>query len=374
MCCFMKQFNEPIYVTRPYKPQKEKLFKYLEQVLDSRYYTNFGPLHNLLEERLRQYLGVKHVILTANGTLALQIAYKALNVKKKAISTPFTFIATVSSLIWEGIEPVLADIDPHTFTLDPDKIEKNIDSDVTAIVPVHVFGNPAPVEEIEYLGKEYSIPIIYDAAHTFGVNYRGKSLSSYGNISILSFHATKLFNTLEGGAIVTNNDSIVDTVKAMRNFGITDSQTGEIKTIGINAKMNEFEAAMGLAVLDDMEYIISTLRKNYNIYKELLSDYLEFQVIRDHTDYNYMYVPVLFPDEESVMRVKNELNKHDIYPRRYFYPSLDTISFIKSLCKCEISRRIASTILCLPNYVGLEEDTIVYISDIIKNTLKDIKK
>ncbi|BDC17405.1 DegT/DnrJ/EryC1/StrS family aminotransferase [Acidianus sp. HS-5] len=370
----MKQFNEPIYVTRPYKPQKEKLFKYLEQVLDSRYYTNFGPLHNLLEERLRQYLGVKHVILTANGTLALQIAYKALNVKKKAISTPFTFIATVSSLIWEGIEPVLADIDPHTFTLDPDKIEKNIDSDVTAIVPVHVFGNPAPVEEIEYLGKEYSIPIIYDAAHTFGVNYRGKSLSSYGNISILSFHATKLFNTLEGGAIVTNNDSIVDTVKAMRNFGITDSQTGEIKTIGINAKMNEFEAAMGLAVLDDMEYIISTLRKNYNIYKELLSDYLEFQVIRDHTDYNYMYVPVLFPDEESVMRVKNELNKHDIYPRRYFYPSLDTISFIKSLCKCEISRRIASTILCLPNYVGLEEDTIVYISDIIKNTLKDIKK
>ena len=369
----MEPINEPIYVTRPYRPSREKLFRYLDQVLNSGYYTNFGPLHNLLEERLREYLGVKHVILTANGTLALQISYKALDIKKKAITTPFTFIATVSSLIWQGIDPIFADIEAGTFTLDPDKARKVINSDVSTIVPVHVFGNPARVEEFEDIRKEYNVPIIYDAAHAFGVKYKGRSLASYGDISILSFHATKLFTTIEGGAIVTNNDNLAEAAKLMRNFGISNPQTGEIKSIGINAKMNEFEAAMGLAILDDIEYIISTLKKNYYIYKDLLSDQLEFQQIRNNTESNYMYVPVLFPNEKILLKVKEELNKHNIYPRRYFYPSLDTLPFIKPSCNCEISRNISSRILCLPNYVGLKEDIIVYISDIIKKVLNDIK-
>ncbi|MEW6712332.1 MAG: DegT/DnrJ/EryC1/StrS family aminotransferase, partial [Candidatus Riflebacteria bacterium] len=252
-----------INVTRAYLPDKKKLFDYFSQVYDSAWLTNNGQFCQLLEARLKDYLGVRNLILVSNGTLALQIVYKALGLKGSSVTTPFSFVATASSLMWEGIEPVFADINEETWNLEPRKIEDKVKSDTTSIVPVHVFGNPCEVEKIDEIARAKKLKVVYDGAHAFGVKYKGKSLLEFGDASTLSFHATKLFHTIEGGAIVTSDDDLAKRIRLMINFGITGPET--IECLGINCKMNEFQAAMGLCVLDEINKIMVERKRIFEL-------------------------------------------------------------------------------------------------------------
>ncbi|MDY0348813.1 MAG: DegT/DnrJ/EryC1/StrS family aminotransferase [Tenuifilaceae bacterium] len=340
-----------IPVTRSYLPDIKKLKSYIDRIYESGYLTNRGPLVQELEERLRSYLGVKHLILVANGSLALQLAYKALNLQGEVITTPFSFAATTSTLVWEGLKPVFADIDPQTFNLNPKNIEALITPQTSAIVPVHVFGNPCEVETIDAMAQKHGLKVVYDAAHAFGVQYKEKSVLTHGDISTLSFHATKLFHTIEGGAVITSDDELARKVRLLINFGITGPTS--IEGLGTNAKMNEFEAAMGLCVLDDMEKIVQGRKEVWERYEKALNDKIGFQKFNPHGTRNYAYVPVLFKDEAELLRVQKALNEEDIFPRRYFYPSLDTLAYIDSLWPCKISKHIAESILCLPQFLDL---------------------
>jgi len=345
-----------INVTKTYLPQKQKYLEYINKIFKSGWLTNNGELVQNLEKRLEDYLGVPHVILTANGTLALQIAYHLLELKGEVITTPFTFIATTSSLVWEKLIPIFADIEPDTFNIDPIQIEKNINNNTSAILGVHVFGNVCNVGKIEEIANSYKLKVIYDAAHAFGVKYYNKSISEFGDVSIFSFHATKIFHTIEGGAIVLKDDDMAKKARLLINFGIPGPD--EIATLGINAKMNEFQAAMGLCVLNDIQDIIEKRHVVYNRYLEAFIDNnkLTLQQIAPHSTQNYSYFPVLFESEKILLRIKQSLNQAEIFPRRYFYPSLDTLHFIHPKQKMPISRNLSSRILCLPLYEDLAEE------------------
>ena len=360
---------EPIYVTKPYLPPKERLYRYFDEIYDSAWLTNYGPLVRKFEERLKDFLGVKNIITVANGTLALQLTYKAFGLKEKAITTPFSFVATVSSLYWEGIQPVFADISYNSYTIDPQKVREIISSKISGIVPVHVYGNPCNVDELQEIGNEFGIPVIYDAAHTFGVRYKSSSLLNYGNASAISFHATKIFQAIEGGAIITENKEIVEKLRLFSNFGIAGHE--DIRSIGINAKMNEYSAAMGLAVLEDAKKILEKYRLNWNLYHDELNGYVTFREPAPETDYNYSYVAVLFRDEKQLLDVVKELNKNQVFPRRYFYPPLDTLSYLIVEKKCPIARDVSSRILALPSFYDLKAESIYRISDIIKKVIRN---
>lgn len=340
-----------IPVTKTYLPNKEKYKAYVDRIYDSGWFSNNGTLLQELEQRLKHYLGVKHIILVANGSLALQLSYKALSLKGEVITTPFSFVATTSTLIWEGLSPIFADIDPDSYNLAPGNIEPLITKHTSAIIPVHVFGNPCEVEAIQTIATKHGLKIIYDAAHAFGVNYKDQSVLNYGDVSTLSFHATKLFHTIEGGAIITNNDEIAKKIRLLMNFGITDPST--IKSVGINAKMNEFEAAMGLCVLDEIEAITMQRQKIGNKYTEKLQEHIKFQKWNELSTNNYAYAPVLFENEVQRQEVEASLKKSQIIPRRYFFPSLDTLDYLDTNTICTVSRNIASRVLCLPIYPGL---------------------
>lgn len=356
-----------INVTKTYLPDVEKYKKYVDQIFKSGWLTNNGECVQELQKRLEAYLGVSNLILVSNGTMALQIAYKALEITDEVITTPFSFVATTSTLAWEGIEPVFVDINKETFNIDHTKIEKTITKRTSAIVPVHVFGNGCEVEEISRIAKKYNIKVIYDAAHAFGVQYKGKSILNYGDISTLSFHSTKIFHTIEGGAIVVNDDKLYEEIKLMINFGISGPEN--ISCLGINAKMNEFQAAMGLCILDDMEKI-STKRKNvYEYYLDWLPKSLQLQKINEYGTYNYAYFPVVFDSEDILLKVINELNKNDIYPRRYFYPSLETLPYLNNVEFMPVSESISKRILCLPMYGSLKKTQLEKIISIIKETI-----
>jgi len=353
-----------IPVTKSYLPNKEKYQSYVDQIYASGWLTNNGPLVQKLEERLSKYLGVKHVICVANGSLALQLSYKALGLKGEVITTPFSFVATTSTLVWEGLKPIFADINPYTYNLDPQNIEKLITKETSAIVPVHVFGNPCEVDKIQEIANKHNLKVVYDAAHAFGVQQKGKSVLSYGDISTLSFHATKIFHTIEGGAVITNNDEIANKIRLLINFGIAGPAS--IESQGINAKMNEFEAAMGLCNLDEIENIHAKRSKIWNKYQKELMSSVEFQKWNNYSVNNYSYAPVLFDSEKQLLAVNRKLHQNDISPRRYFYPSLDSLETIQF---CKISRDISSRILCLPLYCGLPKDQQYNIVNIIKNNL-----
>ncbi|WP_394242572.1 DegT/DnrJ/EryC1/StrS family aminotransferase [Vibrio astriarenae] len=353
-------------VTKPYLPNIGKYKKYIDEIFDSCHLTNSGPLLQKLEVRLAEYLGVKHVICVANGTLALQVAYKALGLRGKVITTPFSFAATSSSLIWEGLEPVFCDIDENTFNLDPRLINELIDDDTSCILPVHVFGNPCEVKKIETIAKEHNLKIIYDAAHAFGVDYLGKSLVSYGDISTVSFHATKLFHTIEGGAVITDCDEIATKARRLINFGI---QNGElVDRHGTNAKMNEFEAAMGLCVLDDIEQIKKARSELVVAYDALLPSNVQRQQLSQEASQLLSYMPIKLDSEEQLKRVKLNLENNGVFPRRYFYPSLDTTySDSNEVTK---SQQLASRILCLPLYVDMTPEDVKLISLILAGALE----
>jgi len=357
-----------ITVTKTYLPDQEKLKKHVDEIYKSGWITNYGPKVQELEKRLAKYLGVKNLILVANGTVALEIAYRTLGIKGFAITTPFSFVATTSSLVTNGVLPIFGDIDTKSLNLDSNKIESLITPNTSAIVPVHVFGNGCDVEAIDAIAQKHNLKVIYDAAHAFGVKYNGESILKYGDISTLSFHATKLFHTIEGGALIINDDALVEKARYLINFGIKNTQ--EIPHLGTNAKMNEFEAAMGLCMLDEMENINDSREELYNRYAKELRGVVEFQQQNEKASQNYSYFPIVFESEEELLKVEKVLNQQEIYPRRYFYPSLDTLEYIEPKQKCIISRDISQRILCLPIYPDLAEDMQSRIIEIVRNTIQ----
>ena len=355
-----------INVTKTYLPNKEKYKKYIDEIYENGWLTNNGPLVQRLEKRLAEYLGVKNIILVSNGTVALEIAYRTLDIKGFAITTPFSFVATTSSLVTNNILPIFADIDPNTFNLDPKNIEKLITPNTSAIVPVHVFGNACEVEQIEKIANKHNLKVVYDAAHAFDVKYKNQSVLNYGDISTLSFHSTKLFHSIEGGALIINDDELVQKARYLINFGIKNTE--EIPHLGTNAKMNEFEAAMGLCVLDEIENIKNSRKEVYETYQKELNGIVQFQEQNKNATENYSYFPIVFKTEEQLLKVQKALNDKQIFPRRYFYPSLDTLEYIEPKQECKISRDISKRILCLPIYAELEKD----VQDIIISTIKGI--
>lgn len=346
-----------INVTRTYLPNRDKYKEYVDQIFDSGWLTNNGTMAQLLQKRLENYLGVKNLLLVSNGTMALQVAYKLLKLTGEVITTPFSFVATTSSILWGGLTPVFVDIDPKRYTLDPTKIEEKITANTSAIVATHVYGNACDVESIEQIAIKNNLKVIYDAAHAFGVNYNSESLLNHGDISIISFHSTKIFHTIEGGALVINDDALFEKAKQLINFGIVSPT--EIVEVGINAKLNEFQAAMGLCLLDDIEEIIENRRKRYEHYflKFKKNKFLILQEQNTFSNKNYSHFPLLFDSEYTLLEVIDNLNKINVNPRRYFYPSLNNLNYFENKDSMPISEDIAKRILCLPLFHDLDEDT-----------------
>ena len=321
-----------------------------------------------LEQKLKAYLNVPNLIATTNGTLPIQIAIKALGLTGEIITTPFSYVATTSSIVWEGCTPVFVDIDPEHLTIDETKIEAAITPKTSAILATHVFGNPCAVEEIEAIAKKHSLKVIYDAAHCFGVTYKGKSIFNYGDVSTCSFHATKLFHTGEGGAMFTNNEELHKKLFYHHNFGHKGKD--DFYGIGINAKMSELQAAMGLAVLPHLEFIIERRKAAVSEYKmNLLEGHVQYMHIREATDWNYSYFPVILPSEKILDLVVGALNAKAIYPRRYFYPSLNTLKYIEKTIM-PVSESISKRILCLPLSHDVESGVIEFIAAIINQHSK----
>ena len=356
-----------IHVTKTHLPNKEKYKKYVDEIYENGWLTNNGPLVQRLEKRLAEYLGVKHVVLVSNGTVALEIAYRTLGIQGFAITTPFSFVATTSSLVTNNILPIFADIDPDTLNIDPKNIENLITPNTSAIVPVHVFGNGCEVEEIEEIAKKHDLKVVYDAAHAFDVKYKDSSILNYGDISTLSFHATKLFHSIEGGALIINDDDLVQKARYLINFGIENTES--IPHLGTNAKMNEFEAAMGLCMLDEIESVKASRKEVYETYQNELEGIVQLQKQNECSTQNYSYFPVVFESEEELLKVQKVLNKKDIFPRRYFYPSLDTLEYIEPKQECKIARDISKRILCLPVYAELKKNEQKTIINFIKKAL-----
>ncbi|AJG99487.1 aminotransferase DegT [Clostridium beijerinckii] len=356
-----------INVTKAYLPDITSYKNYIDKIFNSGWLTNNGQFVQKLEKRLQEYLNVKNLILVSNGTIALQLAYRALELSEEVITTPFTFAATVSSQVWEGLRPIFADINSETFCIDYKQIENSITKKSKAIVPVHVFGNACDIDEIQKIANKNNLKVIYDAAHAFGVKYKNKSILSYGDISTISFHSTKLFHTIEGGAIVVNDDELYDKLKLMINFGIRGPE--KIEGLGINAKMNEFQAAMGLCVLEDIDKILEGRKRVHNFYMDNLSKELQLQKYNEYCTRNYAYFPVVFKTDEVLMNIIKELNENDIFPRRYFYPSLDTLNYLKNSKYMPISNNVSNKILCLPIYDSLEEEKLKQIVAIINRNL-----
>jgi len=359
-----------INVTKTYLPPLEEYYEYLKGVWERSWVTNHGPLVNELEEKLKDFLGVKHLFFVSNGTIALQIAIKALHLKGEIITTPFSYVATTSSIVWEGCKPVFVDIDPETLNIDVESIESAITKETVAILPTHVFGNPCNHRKIKEIADKNNLKIIYDAAHAFGVRYNDKPVAAYGNISVFSFHATKIFHTIEGGAIVTNNDELADVISYTRNFG--HKGTEDFWGLGINGKNCEFHAAMGLCLLPNINKSIEKRRNITLKYNELLlnnNQKLRGVIINKDVEYNYAYYPIIFESEELLLKVKLALNSKDINPRRYFYPSLNKLNYI-DYKQMAVSESISRRILCLPLYDSLKNEEQLQVIDVILNALK----
>ena len=353
-----------INVTKTYLPPLEEYVEYLQGIWERNWVTNNGPLVKELEVKLKEYLGVKHLFFVSNGTMALQIAIKALGLQGEIITTPFSYVATTSSIVWEGCQPVFVDIDPQTLCLDPNLIEESITPRTTAILAVHVYGHPCDVELIQAIADRHGLKVVYDAAHAFGVRYKGQSLLVHGDIATLSFHATKLFHTVEGGALVTNDDEVAHRISYMRNFGHKGQE--EFWGLGINGKNSEFHAAMGLCMLPKVTDLIAKRKAVSEKYDELLNGSILSKPRRlAETTYNYAYYPVLFPSEARLLSVRAAMNAGGVYPRRYFYPSLDTIEYAGSR-PMQVAQDVVARVLCLPLYDSLDCHTVNQISTLVR--------
>lgn len=354
-----------INVTQSYIPPIEEYISYVKQAFSEKWLTNRGKLTVELEKRLKDFLSIENITLTTNGTLPIQIAIKALGLKGEIITTPFSYIATTSAIIWEKCNPIFVDIDEQYLTIDPQKIELAITEKTSAILATHVYGNPCDVVAIERIAKKYNLKVIYDAAHCFGVEYKNKSIFSYGDVSTCSFHATKIFHTGEGGCFITKDNELHQKLYNHHNFG--HNGPTQYHSLGVNAKISELQAAMGLSVLNHIESIFSARKDAVNQYINLLEDNANIHLlnIRPETKWNFHYFPIIFKTEKDLLRVVDNLNAENIFPRRYFYPSLNTIPYIKSKQRMPISEKIATRVLCLPLSSELKEHEIEKICKIV---------
>jgi len=354
-----------IFVTKSFLPPIDEYKQYIDQIWDNGVLTNQGPLLQKFETQTKQYLGVKNFHFVTNGTIALQLAIRALDVTGgEIITTPFSYVATTSAILWEGAKPVFVDIDEKTLCIDPKKIEAAITKKTKAILGVHVFGNPCDIETIQKIAKKHDLKVIYDAAHAFGVEYRGKSLLSYGDISITSFHATKLFHTIEGGGIIVNDNHTSETIELIKKFGHVGDEHFQL---GINGKASEFQAAMGLANYKYIHDIIDERKKIIDMYNRHLKGKVRLPKFSSRIKYNSAYYPVILGSEMEVQGVIASLDQADIIPRKYFYPSLNELPYIQDHYSCPISEDISRRILCLPLYIGLDGITVRKICEVIKN-------
>ncbi|HEY0092657.1 MAG TPA: DegT/DnrJ/EryC1/StrS family aminotransferase [Flavobacterium sp.] len=356
-----------INVTKAFFPPIEDYQFQIKRIWENQWLTNRGALVLELEELLKIYLGVNNILVTNNGTVPLQIALKLLGQNGEIITTPFSYVATTASIVWENCTPVFVDINPEYLTIDETKIEAAITSKTTAILATHVFGNPCHVEDIEKIAYRHGLKVIYDGAHSFGTKFKGKSIFDFGDISTCSFHATKLFHTGEGGAVFCNDESLMDKIFYSHNFGHNGPLA--FHGLGINAKISELQAAMGLAMLPHMEAILDERKKVIEIYNDNL-DFSKIRKlrIREFTDWNHSYYPIIFKDESSLLSVEQVLNENSIVPRRYFYPSLNKVPFAGG-GDMPVSELVASSILCLPLYVGLEKSDQIKICQLINQAL-----
>jgi dTDP-4-amino-4,6-dideoxygalactose transaminase len=363
-----------IYVTKSEMPALSEYTKYLKEIWKTSILTNNGAFVQELERKLKQFLGVENLSLVSNGTVALQLVFQALQLKGEVITTPFTFVATTNVIIWEKLKPVFADIDPHTFSIDPKDVERKISKHTAAILAVHVYGNPSYVEDLENIGKRHGIPVLYDAAHAFGVEYKNKPLLLWGDASTLSFHATKIYHTIEGGAVVTKTKALTNEVRLLRNFGIISEE--EAIRPGINAKMNEYQAVMGLCNLSEFEHNVSKRKRLYEVYKDALKDCrdIRFQTITA-SSYNYSYMPVVFSSHKLRDYVHDQLVLNKIKPRKYFYPLISTYPFLAAygvnVSTYPNAEMISESVLCLPLYATLPLSTAIKITQIIKKSIQE---
>ncbi len=371
--------NGHIFVTRPDLPPLDEFTEYLEKIWQRRWVTNNGLFHQQFEEALAKYLGVKYVSLFSNGTLALVVATQVLRLSGEVITTPYSFVATTHALNWNGIEPVFCDIDPLTLNLDPDKIEKLITPQTSAILPVHVYGNPCDVEKIGQIADTYGLKIIYDAAHAFGVKKGSDSILNFGDLSVLSFHATKIFTTMEGGAIVTNDEKLKKRIDYLKNFGFADETT--VIAPGINGKMNEMQAALGLVQLKYIDERIEKRKMLTRLYKNLLSGVPGISCLTefDNVDHNYAYFPI-FIDENKFGHARDvlyeNLKQQEIYARRYFYPLISHFPMYRGLPsalaeKLPVAEHMSKQVICLPLYCDLGEEQVERVCTEIKNVYEN---
>jgi dTDP-4-amino-4,6-dideoxygalactose transaminase len=346
--------DKPIYVTMPSLAPLEEYIDLLKGVWERGILTHNGPLVQQFEQDLCKKLGTRNLVAVSNGTIAIQMAIKALELHGEIITTPFTWIATLSAIKWEGCTPIFCDIDPETLNLDPAKIESLITDKTIAILPVHVFGNPCEVELIESIALKHNLKVIYDGAHALGSTYKGKCLLEYGDISATSFHATKLLNTAEGGGCLTKNNILHEKLKRIRFFGHNDQK--DIIEDGFNGKMTEIHAALGIANIKYYDSVLADRKEKYILYKESLSNKknIRFQSICTQGETNYSYFPIIFDTEELLLEVEIRLNQYNIFPRRYFYPSVNTYKNITFYNKLKIAEDISNRILCLPLYMNLK--------------------
>lgn len=349
-----------LFVSVPSLPPIEEYTEILKEAWESKVLTHNGPLLIKLEKEIAKLLKVNDCVNVTNGTVALQLAIRALDLQGEIITTPFTWIATASAIRYEGCTPVFVDIDPETFNIDPELIESAITDKTVAILPVHVFSNPCDIEKIDNIAKKHNLKVIYDAAHAFGVDYKEKSVMSYGDISCTSFHATKLFNTGEGGACLSKDNEIITKLRQLRFFGHNEAK--DIVSDGCNGKMTEIHAALGLANLKYFEHVIKRRKEIYARYFQGLSllKNIKFQKFPEN-GYNYSYMPVVFNSEEVVIKVEKELKKKDVFPRRYFFPSLDTLDYFGKPYNCPVSQDISKRILCLPSHNWINDDEVEMI-------------
>ncbi|MEY2792031.1 MAG: hypothetical protein RJA76_23 [Bacteroidota bacterium] len=354
-------------VTKTFLPSLSEYSQYLERIWANGQVTNEGPFVKELENELVKFTGVKNVIYVSNGTIALQLLIKALKIKDKVITTPFSYCATTNSLIWEGCEPIFADINPISLTCELNTISDVMTDDINAILTTHVYGNAEGLELVEEHCKQRNIPLIFDGAHCFGVNYKGKSIFNYGTASTCSFHATKIFHTIEGGAIFTNDDLLADKLRLLKSFG---HKGDDYFLAGINGKTSEFHAIMGLINLKHFQEIKNHRKISSELYDELLNSNKKITIFKwgKYIEKNYSYYPIILPSEEILNTLVAELQKQNIFPRRYFYPSLNTLPFLEKQ-PCIQSENIANRILCLPLSAEILKEEIIQVCNIINQVI-----
>lgn len=363
--------SEKILVTRSSMPSKEEYFEEIESLWDSHWLTNMGEKHNRLEKSLKEYLGVSNISLFSNGHMALELVLQALDLHGEVITTPFTFASTTHAIVRNGLQPVFCDIKEDDYTIDETKIESLITEQTCAILPVHVYGHMCNVEAIEHMARKYHLKVIYDAAHAFGVRYKGKGSASFGDASMLSFHATKVFNTIEGGAVCFQNNDLEERLYSLKNFGI-QSET-QVSGVGANAKMNEFQAAMGICNLIHIEEEIQKRKAVYERYMDNLDGIEGIRLVKPKAEEypNYAYFPVVF-DEDKCGRTRDSvydrLAQNNIYARKYFYPLTSEFECYRGQLdsmQTPIAKRISERVLCLPMYADLKVNDVDKICRIV---------